>query len=204
MDYEKAYKKALSRAKSFRTPDNKDVAAYIFPELKESEDERIKSVLYCIVRDIESVKNTLEANSLTVDKALAWIEKQHNPNVTDEEMKEVLRFEYEKGKKDALRESDNERKQDYHGLSEFERAIHRGFLCAGDENVPVTIIKETAKDALAQIHRYGCWSKEHYELEEFAKIVRGNLTGISKAVQKLFEAKYLQLTGNRMYGGFKD
>ena len=47
-------------------------------------------------------------------------------------------------------------------------------------------------------------SEEHYELEEFAKIVRGNLTGISKAVQKLFEAKYLQLTGNKMYGGFKD
>lgn len=47
-------------------------------------------------------------------------------------------------------------------------------------------------------------SDEHYELEEFAKIVRGNLTGISKAVQKLFEAKYLQLTGNKMYGGFKD
>ena len=47
-------------------------------------------------------------------------------------------------------------------------------------------------------------SDEHYELEEFAKIVRGNLTGISKAVQELFEAKYLQLTGNKMYGEFKD
>jgi hypothetical protein len=47
-------------------------------------------------------------------------------------------------------------------------------------------------------------SDVHYELEEFAKIVRGNLTGISKAVQKLFEAKYLQLTGNKMYGGFRD
>ena len=47
-------------------------------------------------------------------------------------------------------------------------------------------------------------SDEHYELEEFAKIVRGNLTGISKDVQELFEAKYLQLTGNKMYGGYKD
>ena len=47
-------------------------------------------------------------------------------------------------------------------------------------------------------------SDEHYELEEFAKIVRGNLTGISKAVQELFEAKYLQLTGNKMYGEYKD
>ena len=50
----------------------------------------------------------------------------------------------------------------------------------------------------------GWKSNEHYELEEFAKIVRGNLTGISKTVQKLFEAKYSQLTGNKMYGGFKD
>ena len=47
-------------------------------------------------------------------------------------------------------------------------------------------------------------SKEHYELEEFAKIVRDNLIGINKAVQKLFEDKYLQLTGNKMYGGFRD
>lgn len=47
-------------------------------------------------------------------------------------------------------------------------------------------------------------SDEHYELEEFAKIVRCNLTGISKAVQQLFETKYLQLTGNKMYEGFKD
>ena len=47
-------------------------------------------------------------------------------------------------------------------------------------------------------------SDEHYELEEFAKIARSNLTGISKDVQELFEAKYLQLTGNKMYRGYKD
>ncbi len=45
---------------------------------------------------------------------------------------------------------------------------------------------------------------EHYELEEFAKIVRGNLTGISRTVLELFENKYLQLTGNKMFGGYKD
>lgn len=47
-------------------------------------------------------------------------------------------------------------------------------------------------------------SDEHYELEEFVRIVRGNLTGISKTVQKLLEAKYLELTGHKMYIGFKD
>lgn len=54
-------------------------------------------------------------------------------------------------------------------------------------------------------HQNTCKSSgEHHELEEFAKIVRCNLTGISKSVQQLFEAKYLQLTGNKMYEGFKD
>ena len=61
-------------------------------------------------------------------------------------------------------------------------------------------------DGLKSFRPQNGWkpSDEHYELEEFAKIVRCNLTGISKAVQELFEAKYLQLTGNKMYEGFKD
>lgn len=42
-------------------------------------------------------------------------------------------------------------KQDYTDLNDLERAIHRGFLSAGVENVPVTIIKETAKECLAQM-----------------------------------------------------
>ena len=39
-----------------------------------------------------------------------------------------------------------QQEQDYSDLSGLERAIHRGFLCAGVENVPVAIIKETAKE----------------------------------------------------------
>ena len=39
-----------------------------------------------------------------------------------------------------------QQEQDYSDLSDLERAIHRGFLCAGVENVPVAIIKETAKE----------------------------------------------------------
>lgn len=40
---------------------------------------------------------------------------------------------------------------DYSGLNDFERAVHRGFLCAGVKNVPVDLIKETAKDCLTQL-----------------------------------------------------
>lgn len=35
--------------------------------------------------------------------------------------------------------------------NELERAIHRGFLCAGVDNVPINIIKETAQDCLLNI-----------------------------------------------------
>ena len=50
-------------------------------------------------------------------------------------------------------------KQDYSGLTDFERAIHRGFLCAGVENVPITIIKETAQECMAKI-KPAEWSEE--------------------------------------------
>lgn len=57
------------------------------------------------------------------------------------------------------REQKPAEKQDYSGLNDLERAIHRGFLSAGVENVPVTIIKETAKGCLAQM-KPAEWSEE--------------------------------------------
>lgn len=66
-------------------------------------------------------------------------------------------------------------KQDYSGLNDLERAILRGFLCAGVENVPVTIIKETAQDCLAQVKPVE-WSEKHiadvFEKVGLSKIVR--------------------------------
>ena len=50
-------------------------------------------------------------------------------------------------------------KQDYSGLNGLERAILRGFLAAGVENVPVEIIKKTAQESLAQI-KPAEWSEE--------------------------------------------
>jgi len=50
-------------------------------------------------------------------------------------------------------------KRDYSDLTDLERAIHRGFLVVGVENVPVTIIKETAQDCLAWM-KPAEWSEE--------------------------------------------
>ena len=40
--------------------------------------------------------------------------------------------------------------------------------------------------------------------ERFAKIVRGNLTGIDEKAQHEFEQLYFEITGNKMYGGYND
>ena len=73
MDYEKKYKEALERAKSFKTPELCDVAEYIFPELRESEDERIRKEI------IEHCRNTrcvTEERVERIAKWIAWLEKQ--------------------------------------------------------------------------------------------------------------------------------
>lgn len=81
MDYEKAYKEALERAKTYHT--NKSGASlveYIFPELKESEDEKI----------INRIKSAVEAywSDEPLDEILRWLEKQ-KPEWSEED-KEML------------------------------------------------------------------------------------------------------------------
>ena len=49
MNYKKAYKQALERARQFSEhplmEDSSNVVEYVFPELKESEDEKIRKEL---------------------------------------------------------------------------------------------------------------------------------------------------------------
>lgn len=58
-------------------------------------DERIKNLIYCIVRDRGDVGKLLEANGCPVEKALSWIEKQkeQKPVHTAKEMWKEMRLE---------------------------------------------------------------------------------------------------------------
>ena len=40
--------------------------------------------------------------------------------------------------------------------------------------------------------------------ESFARIIRGNLGGIGNGIQNMFEQLYTDITGEKMYKGFKD
>ena len=80
MDYEKKYKEALERAKYYREgiPDRKlengeNILDYIFPELKESEDERIRKALINVFSTHQGYEVFFGAS---VEDILAWLEKQ--------------------------------------------------------------------------------------------------------------------------------
>jgi len=89
MDYEKKYKDALERAqKELQTCGSIDCDAAkqifrFFPELKESEDEKIrKRILLSLEKDLIATKNS-GCNTKDLEECIAWLEKQ---KVTDEEI----------------------------------------------------------------------------------------------------------------------
>ena len=82
MDYEKAYKKALARAKSFITDDNKDVAMYIFPELRANEDEDIKAAL---IDWFDGPHAMNDFCGIPFDHVVSWLKRQGGQNWSEED-----------------------------------------------------------------------------------------------------------------------
>ena len=139
----------------------------LFPQLAESEDERIRKE---IVSFIKSVNHSYLCGTDRRTKWLTWLEKQ-------KEQKPISQEDFDTAKHEALWEEQKPvEKQDYSGLTDFERAIHRGFLYAGLENVPVTIIRETAQECLAQV-KPAEWSEEDKKMLEYI---------INDAIQKVY------------------
>ena len=81
MDYEKKYKDALGRAKSIRFGNPQSgtanvVCEQIFPELRESEDERIRQYILSHLKYEYEKNNTKAVNGIPVVKIYAYLEKQ--------------------------------------------------------------------------------------------------------------------------------
>lgn len=79
MDYEKKYKEALERAREIHNEHRAqcfDVMVKVFPELKESEDERIRNELIKVFSNREKYLIDQSFGDITVSEALAWLKKQ--------------------------------------------------------------------------------------------------------------------------------
>lgn len=83
MDYEKLYKDALSRARAFELPEYKNIMVSVFPELKDSEDERIRKNLLELFHDTVSNDEIFSNYGLDKTEVLAWLEKQCEPQAKD-------------------------------------------------------------------------------------------------------------------------
>ena len=125
----------------------KDAILVLHPELKESEDERIRKEAISIVQSYMNICDEEGDPCLSGYKVLAYLERQKDSK--------VVKFDHDREQKPV-------EMQGYSGLDDLERAIHRGFLSAGVENVPVTIIKETAQECLTQMN-FTEWSEEDEE-----------------------------------------
>ncbi len=99
--YDEAIEKArIWKDKSGMPKDKQGILDDIFPELAESEDERIRQKLIHLVRkSYEYGGYSLHKDE--ADMMTDWIEKQEQ-KTTDEEIKELLRTEYEKGRADVI------------------------------------------------------------------------------------------------------
>lgn len=86
MDYEKKYKKALTWMQSLYDGlhgATKKEAEHYFPELKESEDERIRKWLIGYFHQYKEDRMEKYANGLKVESIIAWLEKQGEHNAVD-------------------------------------------------------------------------------------------------------------------------
>ena len=86
MDYEQKYKKALERAREELGSGcfDRGTIEYIFPELKESEDERIRQA---IIDTLKGYRNLGSTNGVLKENMIAWLEKQgeQKPKWTEED-----------------------------------------------------------------------------------------------------------------------
>ena len=152
----KAYDEALKRIKGFyqnydnisNLVDVKRELEAIFPQLCESEDEQTRKRLIDFISNIKEISES-GRNSWAIRK-------------DDAEMCNTFLSYLEKQKDHFRDDTKKVELQDYSCLTDLERAIHRGFLSAGVENVPVTIIKETANECkrIANENANAEWSDE--------------------------------------------
>lgn len=86
MNYEKAYKEALERARTIHNEHHAqchDVMTKVFPELAESEGERIRKEIYKYFRDLQLSSDREFSPLISIDEILAWLEKQGEQKITN-------------------------------------------------------------------------------------------------------------------------
>lgn len=72
------YEEALEKARELHgtVAAGRDFLAEIFPELRESEDERIRKAIMEVLKRVSGATDVLENQGTTFKKAMIWLEKK--------------------------------------------------------------------------------------------------------------------------------
>ena len=98
MDYEKKYKEALELARVAAFNGHQSLMEGIFPELKESEDERIRKEIQSTIKQLDK-DSTICGKKYDYNQWLAWLEKQGEQKPT------LPKWKYKKDHTPLLRDS---------------------------------------------------------------------------------------------------
>lgn len=159
MDFKKAYEDALERAKGIynENPSSstaKFVCGQIFPELKESEDERIrKEIINYLSNELHNVKQ-LTPRTNEFEDWIAYLEKQKEQNPaewSDAERKKLYCDGYDSSRKnlalDFMHYIDENRPEGKMGLSNGECAALMNAFKVGDVETIVRYINKYQQPA---------------------------------------------------------
>ena len=187
MTREEAIKK-IKEAMPTMWKDTKEAIQTVIPELRESDDEKIREEMIRYFTEMKKGGSASlpyddciaylerQKEQKPADEAEKFFDSAESYNqgfvAGQKKMKEDIEkgfgisehsLDYLAGRyagyAAARQEQKPAEKQNYANLTDLERTIHRGFLAAGVDNVPVEIIKETAKECLTQM-KPSEWSKE--------------------------------------------
>lgn len=136
MDYKAKYEEALDRAKSFQEKYGGDYAGFIFPELAESEDERIRQQIEQALIEHDWGVTYL----VSKEDCLAWLERQKGPQLTEEvkewkkDLDRLLKERYGQNSKvaTATLDSEKQKEQDWNKkpcltCDEYDKGYKQGY-----------------------------------------------------------------------------
>ena len=193
----KKYNEALERAKRFmdvrgvKPSENalvvaKELIGTVFPELRESEDERIRKELCEYFRQLQLMSDREFSPSLSIDDVLAYLEKQRE-YPTNEEMLRTLRVEYEKGVADTIAKYEQkEQKPAIYDdekplLSKFENLVYscawEKVTCAPEGETKEEYAKRWAKTLLVAVRD---WADDYIDNTYALKLRRAFDKGFDK------------------------
>ena len=126
-----------------------------------------------------------------------YLEHFQDGRLRDCSSKEAFLLAYHQAEKDL---SDISWIKKVSGVKDMSRAKEEALKAYPPRSIAANYDTINRRDAF----EYGYLKAEKDVAESFARIIRGNLSMIDEKVQVKFEQLYTDITGEKMYKGFKD